>query len=59
MPVMAWGGERFLGNIVQLWQSVAEKVQGGEVKQCGHFMAEEKPEFVIQQALEFFGPLRR
>jgi pimeloyl-ACP methyl ester carboxylesterase len=58
MPVMAWGGERFLANIVQLWQSVAEKVQGGEVKQCGHFVAEEKPEFVIQQALEFFGPLR-
>jgi pimeloyl-ACP methyl ester carboxylesterase len=58
MPVMAWGGERFLANIVQLWQTVAEKVQGGEVKQCGHFIAEEKPEFVIQQALEFFGPLR-
>jgi len=58
LPVMAWGGERFLANIVQLWQSVAEKVQGGEVKQCGHFVAEEKPEFVIQQALEFFGPLR-
>jgi pimeloyl-ACP methyl ester carboxylesterase len=57
MPVLAWGGERFLANIVQLWQTVAEKVQGGEVKQCGHFIAEEKPEFVIQQALEFFGSL--
>ena len=58
MPVLAWGGERRLANIVPLWQTVAENVQGGEVKQCGHFIAEEKPEFVIQQALEFFGPLR-
>ena len=58
MPVLTWGGEVFLGNIVPAWQAVAENVQGGELKQCGHFMAEEKPEFVIQQALEFFGPLR-
>jgi pimeloyl-ACP methyl ester carboxylesterase len=59
MPVLAWGGEAFLGNIVPAWQSVAESVQGGEVKQCGHFIAEEKPEFTIQQALEFFGPLQK
>ncbi len=58
MAVLAWGGERFLANIVPFWQTVAENVQGGEVQQCGHFIAEEKPEFVIQQALEFFGPLR-
>jgi pimeloyl-ACP methyl ester carboxylesterase len=59
MPVLAWGGEAFLGNgIVPIWQTVAEHVQGGAVQQCGHFIAEEKPEFVIQQAQEFFGPLR-
>jgi pimeloyl-ACP methyl ester carboxylesterase len=29
------------------------------VERCGHFIAEEKPEFVIQQALEFFAPLRK
>jgi pimeloyl-ACP methyl ester carboxylesterase len=38
---------------------VAENVQGGEIKQCGHFIAEEKPEFVIEQALEFFGQLQK
>jgi hypothetical protein len=36
---------------------VAENVQGDEIKQCEHFIAEEKSEFVVQQALEFFGPL--
>ena len=59
MPVLAWGGQTFLANIVPIWQTVAENVQGGEVKQCGHFIAEEKPEFVIQQALEFFGLLQK
>jgi pimeloyl-ACP methyl ester carboxylesterase len=59
MPVLAWGGETFLGNIVSVWQTVAENVQGGAVERCGHFVAEEKPEFVIQQAQTFFAPLRK
>jgi pimeloyl-ACP methyl ester carboxylesterase len=59
MPVLAWGGEAFMGNIVPIWQAVAENVQGGKVEHCGHFIAEEKPEFAIQQALEFFAPLRK
>jgi pimeloyl-ACP methyl ester carboxylesterase len=58
MPVLAWGGQTFLSNIVPAWQEVADNVEGGEVEQCGHFVAEEKPDFVIQQAQEFFGPLR-
>jgi pimeloyl-ACP methyl ester carboxylesterase len=58
MPVLAWGGDVFLGNIVPVWQSVAEHVQGGVVERCGHFIAEEKPDFVVQQALDFFNPLR-
>lgn len=58
MPVLAWGGQTFLANIVPAWQTVAENVQGGMVEHCGHFIAEEKPEFVIEQALKFFGPLR-
>jgi hypothetical protein len=43
---------------VPSWQAVAENVEGGEIEQCGHFIAEEKPEFTIQQALEFFGQLQ-
>jgi pimeloyl-ACP methyl ester carboxylesterase len=59
MPVLAWGGEAVLGAVDALWKTVADNVQGGEVKHCGHFIAEEQPEFVVQQALEFFGPLRK
>ncbi len=58
MPVLVWGGERFMANIVSIWQGVAENVQGGSIAECGHFIAEEQPEFVIQQALEFFEPLQ-
>jgi pimeloyl-ACP methyl ester carboxylesterase len=47
-----------LGNIALAWQDVANDVQGGEIERCGHFIAEERPEFVIQQGLEFFGSLQ-
>ena len=58
-PVLAWGGEMFLGDIVPAWREVAERVEGGQVKECGHFIAEEKPQLVAEQALDFFGPLAR
>jgi haloacetate dehalogenase len=58
MPVRAWGGQTFLGDLVPIWQGVAENVTGGQVEECGHFIAEEKPDFVIAQAQEFFGPLQ-
>lgn len=54
MPLLAWGGASFLGDIVPAWQAVADDVRGGVVERCGHFIAEEQPEFVIEQALEFF-----
>ena len=57
MPVRAWGGERFMGDITPLWQRVAVDVQGGTVERCGHFMAEERPDFVVQQVEEVFAPL--
>jgi pimeloyl-ACP methyl ester carboxylesterase len=59
LPIMAWGGEAFLGNILPSWQAAAEHVQGGVVPECGHFIAEEKPEFVIEQVRKFFGPLQQ
>ncbi len=59
MPVLAWGGDTFKADITAVWQTVADNVQGGKVERCGHFIAEEKPEFVIQQATEFFASLRK
>ncbi len=57
IPVLAYGGSHFLGDITPIWQEVAEDVEGGAVENCGHFVPEEKPQFVIDKALEFFSPL--
>ncbi|MGR9092369.1 MAG: alpha/beta fold hydrolase [Gammaproteobacteria bacterium] len=59
IPVTAWGGDAFLGDIRPQWEVVAENVAGGAVPECGHFVPEEQPEFVIDTAREFFAPLAR
>ena len=57
IPVLAYGGDTFLGDIRPYWDAVAEHVDGGSVEHCGHFIPEEKPAFVINAALKFFAPL--
>lgn len=57
MPVVVWGGSAFMGDVRPIWRTVGENVEGGVVAECGHFIPEEKPQFVIEKALEFFGPL--
>lgn len=58
LPIRVWGGDRFMGDITPLWKRVADNVQGGVVERCGHFIAEERPDFVVEQIEEFFAPLR-
>jgi pimeloyl-ACP methyl ester carboxylesterase len=56
MPVMAFGADHGMkDNTLQSFQAVAEHVRGGVVPDCGHFVPEERPEFVIEQLLSFFG----
>jgi pimeloyl-ACP methyl ester carboxylesterase len=56
MPVMAWGGEACLGPLTQqCMELAAEDVRGGVIERCGHWIGEERPEFVAEQLLEFFG----
>jgi pimeloyl-ACP methyl ester carboxylesterase len=57
IPVAAYGGASFLGNVVPFWTPVAERVEGHAVPECGHFIPEERPQFVIDAALKFFAPL--
>jgi pimeloyl-ACP methyl ester carboxylesterase len=58
MPVLALGGEKAFGRgmeCVQSLQRVAENVRGGLVPKSGHWVAEEAPDFVVEQLLSFFG----
>jgi len=54
MPVRAWGGVAFLGDIVPAWQAVATNVTGGVIPECGHFVPEEKPDFALSEVQAFF-----
>lgn len=54
IPVAVYAGDAFLGDIKPYWEAVAEHVEGGIVAQCGHFIPEEKPAFVIDAARAFF-----
>jgi pimeloyl-ACP methyl ester carboxylesterase len=56
MPVLALGGEHSTGMLMlKMMQAVAENVQGGVVKECGHYIAEERPDYLIEQLLLFLG----
>src|ERR671919_1128793 len=63
MPVLALGaayipvlgGNITMPTIVYGMQQLAENVQGIRVPNSGHFIAEEQPQFVINQLSNFFG----
>ena len=59
IPVLAWGGEACLGPLtVQCMEMAAGDVSGGVIERCGHWIGEERPEFVAAQLAEFFGAER-
>lgn len=55
-PVFLLWGER--GNlagrpVVDIWREVAQSVSGRELRDCGHYVAEEQPEVVAAELLRF------
>lgn len=56
MPVLALGGERGFGQMALLsMQLLAENVRGGVIERCGHWIAEEHPDYLLEQLAAFFG----
>ena len=58
MPVLALGGAKSFGRGAECIESlrrVADDVRGGIIRDCGHWIAEEQPDFLIEQLLTFFG----
>ncbi len=50
IPVIAWGGAVLMNDwCVESMQKVATNVSGGGIPQCGHWVAEEQPDFVAEQ----------
>ena len=56
MPVLALGAANGLGDRpIRSMKAVAENVRSSIIKNCGHFVPQEKPEYLIEQLLSFFG----
>lgn len=55
IPVLALGGAGFLGPIVEQGMSaLASDVRGEVIPECGHWVADEQPEYVIESLQKFF-----
>lgn len=57
MPVLCYGGTEGRGRgmaAIESWRRIASDVRGGVVEGCGHWIPEERPEWVVAQLLEFF-----
>jgi len=51
MPVkLLWGEHSFLHKIdaLEIWRDYAKNVTGAVIEQCGHFLAEERPDRVLE-----------
>jgi pimeloyl-ACP methyl ester carboxylesterase len=56
MPVLALGGECSFGTAaLDSMRLLATDVRGGVVPDSGHWIAEERPDFVVDQLFKFFG----
>lgn len=58
MPVLCYGGIGGRGRgmgAIESWRRVASDVRGGVAEGCGHWIPEERPDWVVERLLEFFG----
>ena len=56
MPVLALGGDHAAREVVLASaREVASDVRGHLIERCGHFIADERPDYLVDQLLAFFG----
>lgn len=55
MPILVFGGDTGRGNsALESWKKMATNVDGGIAEGCGHWIAEERPEWTGTQFCDFF-----
>lgn len=58
MPVLAlWGSSGLPASaaVLDIWKQFADDVTGAPVPDCGHFLPEEAPDYVVDSLLAFMG----
>jgi pimeloyl-ACP methyl ester carboxylesterase len=60
MPLMALGGATNMGDrVMKMMQPLAEKVSGGAVERAGHWIPEERPDYLLAELPKFFDAAAR
>jgi pimeloyl-ACP methyl ester carboxylesterase len=55
VPMLAWGGRRSFGDhCFDCARAIANSAEGGVIEQCGHWVFEEKPDFIVGQLSQFW-----
>jgi pimeloyl-ACP methyl ester carboxylesterase len=55
IPILTIGGEAAIGNnTTTSFQKVANNITGMTLPNTGHFIPEERPDFLTKQILDFF-----
>jgi haloacetate dehalogenase len=58
MPVLAlWGSVGLPARLptLEIWRDYADDVTGAQIPECGHFIAEERPDVLLAHLREFLG----
>jgi pimeloyl-ACP methyl ester carboxylesterase len=55
VPMLAWGGRRSFGDhCFNCAKAIANSADGGVIEECGHWVFEEKTDFIVQQLSQFW-----
>jgi len=55
VPMLAWAGRRSFGShCFDCAKAIASSAEGGVIEECGHWVFEEKPDFIVQQLSQFW-----
>jgi pimeloyl-ACP methyl ester carboxylesterase len=55
VPVLAWGGRRSFGDhCINSAKAIADTAEGGVIEECGHWVFEEKADFIVAQLDQFW-----
>jgi pimeloyl-ACP methyl ester carboxylesterase len=55
VPMLAYGGRRSFGDhCFNSAKAIANTAEGGIIEECGHWVFEEKPDFIVREVSQFW-----